>query len=113
MRLPDLLRETGVDPEDFLDRASQTRTDLGKALARSGLRLPLRKPYRTGSVLIASYVRLAFSWGDHPEGWAFWAEIDERWRGDDYRSRWPALEAAMGMLDSLEYELLEVGDEAT
>ena len=99
MNLSDLLRERGVDPEDFLFRAALDRSVISPHYMRMGL--------------IASYVGLAFDWTASFEGWDFWSDMSERWRSEKVRSRWPELERAMGLLDPLEAELLEVEDAST
>ena len=99
MRLPDLLRERGIDPEDFLARAA-------------GAEINIRCFYRDLS-LIRSYVDMAFRWIEQPEGAAFWKAVDASWRESQAKDRWPLLEAAMGYMEPLEAELMEVEDEFT
>ena len=101
MNLPDLLRERGVDPEDFLARALNEREDINI------------RPSYGGSTLISSYVGQAISWALQPEGEQFWDDMDGEWYESTSRDRWPALEAAMGFLEPLEAELMEVEDAST
>ena len=107
MNLPDLLRKRGIDPEDFLIRAKAHR-DL-QSYTWPQLRAGKRDigSYRRG------YVNSVFYWEYQPEKYAFWETLDSEWRYADVKDRWLELEAAMGWLDPLEAELMEVKDEST
>jgi hypothetical protein len=56
MRLPDLLMERGIDPEEFLTRAS-VEGNCAK-----------RRSFYSGPGLVLAYVDLALSWVGQPEG---------------------------------------------
>ena len=99
MNLPDLLRKRGVDPDDFLRQARRGASPVSKILAAMDDFDP------------AMYVSAATSKAAPGTG-EFWFHVGIEWANGTDLERWPELEAALGWLDPLEAELLEVKTEA-
>ena len=99
--LPELLSKYGIDPADYLRRvAEEPEVDsIWCRVVPEGYPRPSR------------YVTGGLNWRTQPEGADFWMEIAHRWENILFKEEWPALEAALGWLDPLEAELLEVRDD--
>jgi hypothetical protein len=97
MELPDLLREHGVSPNDFLERVKPCLLWLDTPAKRN----------------ISAYIYMAFNWSDQPENGMFWAKLHLLWGTARDKARWVELERRLEILEPLEEELLEVGDGAT
>ena len=102
--LKKFLEDKGIDPEDFLERASSAeaiawRVSLGN----------MAMPPRADEVIAGrvAYVALALAPEDTDELVQGWKEYS---READHVARWPELERILGWLDPLEAELLEVGE---
>jgi hypothetical protein len=110
MELPDLLRENGVDPEDFLRRTKEYWDYVRSTRPDAAWYIPVRERHVDTTL---EYVDRALHWESQSEGYDFWATLHAEWRMSEPQARWPALEVALGWVGPLEAELLEVKDEAT
>jgi len=97
MELPDLLRENGVSPDEFLERVKPCH--LWKDI-------PIKRT-------VSSYIYMAFAWDDQPEKGMFWARMHATWWNAENKTRWMELERRLEILDPLEMEIMEVGDGVT
>ena len=101
--LRELLESYDISPEWFLE----------KVRGPEGCRWREERSALYGDRRPDEYVLAAFMWLSVPcpAGRAGWLTINAEWEAFRVHERWLELEAAMGWLDPLEAELLEVGYE--
>ena len=99
-RLPEFLKEHGIDPKWFLEKA-------GSFGARAWRRQRIQGEREAPEY----YIDAAFYWAvvDYP-GSARWGELEAAWLERAPYERWLELEKVLGWLDPLEAELMEVND---
>ena len=99
-RLPEFLKEHGIDPEWFLEQAD-----------RPGARAWRRRWKSKGIKSPRDYIDFAFYWHAIPyPGDTSWADLEEAWHRSGTFERWLELEKVFGWLGPLEAELVEVKD---